>query len=107
MAREGKWQTFAQHECLYLVGPIYGRDYIVPAMGLKTCPRCGQPCDLNNRDTWAKVVRRKISEAVWYRPATWGKFHWEYKMKGHLEDGWANYRMSMRNARVGEEKPGG
>jgi transposase len=98
MARVGKWEVYAQHECLLLIGPIHSRDYVLPAMQFKTCPRCGQPCDLLHRDTWAKVVRRRISDGVWYRPSTWGDHHWEYKLTGHL-DARDTYRMSMWNAK--------
>ena len=99
MARYGKWRTYAQHECLLLIGPVYSGDYVIPAMQMKTCPRCGKPCDLNNRDTWAKVVRRKVHESSWYLPWTWGKYSWEYKMKGHLEER-DTYRETMRNAQL-------
>jgi hypothetical protein len=99
MSRNGGWRVYAQHECLYLVGPCHSGDYIIPAMTMKSCPRCGEPCDLNHRDTWAKVVRRRVREGVWYRPSTWGRGHWEYRQLGHLEEGGFNYRRCMRNAR--------
>ncbi|MHC4903237.1 MAG: hypothetical protein ACYTGD_16425 [Planctomycetota bacterium] len=98
MARYGKWRVFAQHECLYLVGPCYAGDHIVAAMNMDVCPRCGEPCSLNYRDTWARVVRRRVSDAVWYRPLTWGRWHWEYKHRGFLEDAGYDYRKFMRNA---------
>ena len=99
MPRPGKWLVYAQHECLQLVGPIHGRDHIVAAMNTPVCPRCGNPCGLNYRDTWARVVRRRVSEAVWYRPRTWWHWHWEYKLRGHLEVGGYDYRRHLRNAR--------
>jgi hypothetical protein len=99
MFRYGPWRVYAQHECLLLVGPCYSGDYIIPAMVLTTCPRCGEPCDLNHRDTWARVVRRRVSDAVWYRPRTWGRHHFEYRQLGHLAAGGFNYRTAMRNAR--------
>ena len=99
MARVGKWLTYAQHECLYLVGPCYGGDHVVPAMQMKSCPKCGRPCGLWDRDTWAKVVRRKVYDSAWYMPWTWGRYHWEYKLRGHLDDRNV-YRASMRNARI-------
>ena len=105
MARNGKWLVYAQHECLQLFGPCYSGDYIIPAMNMKLCPNCGQPCDLNYRDTWARVVRRKVKDSYWYRPWTWGRWHWEYRELGHLEDGVYNYRKTMRNAQPGAEQP--
>ena len=63
MARHGKWRVFAQHECLHLVGPCYAGDHIVAAMNMDVCPKCGEPCSLNYRDTWARVVRRRVSDA--------------------------------------------
>jgi hypothetical protein len=99
MGRKGKWLVYAQHECLLLVGPCYSGDYIIPAMNMKVCPKCGQPCDLNYRDTWARVVRRKVSDATWYKPWTWGRWHWEYKQLGHLEEGGYNYRTALRHGR--------
>ncbi len=98
MARNGKWRVFAQHECLYLMGPCYAGDYIVAAMNMDVCPKCGEPCSLSFRDTWARVVRRRVSDALWYRPSSWGKWHWEYKHRGFLEDGGYDYRRFMRNA---------
>ena len=103
MARTGKWLVYAQHECLLTIGPCYSGDYVLPAMQYKTCPQCGKPCDLLNRDTWAKVVRRKVYNSVWYKPWTWGDFEWEYKMRGHLETK-DTYRASMRNARVEKKR---
>jgi hypothetical protein len=99
MPRNGKWLVYAQHECLLLVGPCYSGDYIIPAMNMKACPRCGEPCGLNHRDTWARVVRRRVRDRVWYLPWTWGRWHWEYRQRGHLEEGGFNYRAAMRNAR--------
>ena len=98
MSRRGKWITYAQHECLFLCGPCYSGDYIIPAMNYRVCPKCGEPCGLLYRDTWARVIRRKISEAVWHRPGTWGRWHWEYRQFGHLEEGGFNHRTAMRNA---------
>ncbi|MHC4910051.1 MAG: hypothetical protein ACYTF9_10055, partial [Planctomycetota bacterium] len=95
----GPWRTYAQHECLLLVGPCYSGDYSLPAMVMDVCPRCGEPCDLLHRDTWARVVRRRISDAVWYRPTSWRDFHWEYRELGHLADGGFDSRRAMRNAR--------
>jgi hypothetical protein len=43
-------------------------------------------------------VRRRVSDAVWYRPLTWGKWHWEYKHRGFFEDSGYDYRKFMRNA---------
>ncbi len=103
MPKVGKWYVYAQHECLYLTGPCYGGDHIVAAMNLSVCPRCGQPCDLFHRDTWARVIRRKVSDRVWYKPGTWGKYHWEYRSKGFLEDGGYNYRKFMFNAKQASE----
>ena len=100
MARRDKWLVFAQHECLYLCGPCHGGDYIVPAMNLRNCPKCGKPCGLLFRDTWAKVVRRKVSDSVWRRPWTWTAWHWEYRQLGHLEAEGFDYRAAMRNARA-------
>jgi len=105
MRQVGKWRTYAQHECLYLVGPCYAGDYIVPAMNLKRCPGCGEPCDLNARDTWAKVVRRRVPDAVWFMPWTWRRWHWEYKLRGHLESGGFDYRRSMRHAPADASAP--
>ena len=102
MPRTGPWLTYGQHECLLLVGPCHSRDYVLPAMTYDVCPRCGQPCDLNYRDTWARVVRRKVHDSAWYLPWTWGRFHWEYKELGHLADGVYDYRTAMRNARPDE-----
>jgi hypothetical protein len=99
MGRNGKWQVYAQHECLYLVGPIHSGDYIIPAMNMTHCPKCGERCDLNARDTWARVVRRRVSDAVWYKPWTWGESHWEYKQRGHLEEGGYDYRTALRLGR--------
>jgi hypothetical protein len=103
MPKPGKWLIYAQHECLYLTGPCYGGDHIVAAMNLSTCPKCNQPCDLFHRDTWARVIRRKMSDRVWYKPSTWGKYHWEYRSYGHLEAGGYNYRKYMLNAKQTEE----
>jgi hypothetical protein len=103
MSNPSKWLIYAQHECLYLAGPCYGGDHIVAAMNLSICPRCGEPCDLFNRDTWARVIRRKVSDSVWWRPSTWGRFHWEYRSRGHLEAGGYNYRKFMINAKKPEE----
>ena len=103
MAREGKWLTYAQHECLFLVGPIHGSDFIVAAMQYETCPKCGKPSGLWNRDTWAKVVRRKIRDGALLKPWTWGDYHWEYRMRGHLEEK-STYRATMRNATVKSAK---
>ena len=99
MFKYGRWLVYAQHECLLLVGPCWSGDYIIPALQMRTCPRCGEPCDLNHRDTWARVVRRRVSDAVWYRPSTWGWHHWEYRQIGHLEESGFDYRKTMRNAR--------
>ena len=104
MLRYGRWRVYAQHECLLLVGPCYAGDYIIPAMCMKTCPRCGEPCDLSHRDTWARVVRRRVSDGVWYRPASWARYHWEYRQLGHLEEGGFNYRATMRNARAAGDR---
>ena len=98
MARNGKWLVYAQHECLFLCGPCYSGDYILPAMTLRVCPKCAQPCDLNHRDAWARVVRRRVSDSVWYKPWTWGRHVWEYRELGHLEEGGFQYRKAMRNA---------
>ena len=103
MGRNGKWMVYAQHECLHLVGPVLTRDYIIPAMNEPVCPKCGQPCDLNYRDTWARVVRRKVSDAVWFMPWTWRSFHWEYKEMGHLEEDGYNYRTALRFGKQKEE----
>ena len=100
MGRAGPWLVYAQHECLHLVGPCYSGDYIIPAMEMKTCPKCGGECDLFARDTWAKVVRRKVTDGVWLKPWTWGRWHWEYKLRGHLEEGGFDFRQVMRNARA-------
>ena len=100
MPRPGPWQVYGQHECLLLVGPCYSGDYVLPAMTMKTCPRCGKRCDLSCRDTWARVVRRRVRDAVWYRPATWGRSHWEYRQLGHLDTDSFDYRQAMRNARA-------
>jgi hypothetical protein len=97
--RTGKWLTYAQHECLLLVGPVSGRDFIVVAMNMPTCPRCGQRCDLMARDTWARVVRRKVWDGQLLKPWTWRRWHWEYRELGHLAEGGFNYRQTMRNAR--------
>ncbi len=99
MARHGKWLVYAQHDCLFLCGPCHARDYIVPAMNYRICPKCKQPCGLLYRDTWARVERRRASDAIWYLPWTWGRGHWEYRQWGHLEEGGFDYRRSMRNAR--------
>lgn len=99
MSRCGKWQVYAQHECLQLIGPCYSGDHIVAAMNTPVCPRCGKACDLNYRDTWARVIRRRVSDARWYRPDTWGRWHWEYRLRGHLEEGGYDYRKHLRNAR--------
>ncbi len=98
--KPGKWLVFAQHECLYLCGPCHSGDYIIPAMNMDTCPRCGDPCDLNARDSWAKVVRRRVFEGSWLMPWTWGRWSWEYRQLGHLEQGGFNYRAAMRNAKA-------
>lgn len=103
MSRNGKWIVYAQHECLFLCGPCYSGDYIIPAMNHSTCPKCGKPCGLLYRDTWARVVRRKAFDGTWAKPWTWLKWHWEYKQLGHLEAGGFDYRASMRNARVASE----
>lgn len=103
MPKPGKWLVYAQHDCLYLAGPCYGGDHIVAAMNMSTCPKCGEPCDLFNRDTWARVIRRKISDRLWYKPSTWGRFHWEYRSRGHLEAGGYNYRKFMTNAVISNE----
>jgi len=103
MSKVGKWLIYAQHECLYLTGPCYAGDHIVAAMNLSTCPKCGKPCDLFHRDTWARVIRRKVSDRVWYNPSTWGKYHWEYRSKGFLEDGGYNYRKFMLNAKQAQD----
>jgi hypothetical protein len=100
MARHGKWLVYAQHECLQLVGPCHAGDHIVAAMNLSVCPRCGRPCTLSERDTWARVVRRRVSDAVWYRPATWGRWHWEYRLRGHLEEDGYDYRKHRRNVQA-------
>ncbi len=105
MVLHGKWRVYAQHECLQLIGPCYGRDHIVAAMNLKRCPKCGQPCDLNYRDTWARVIRRRASDAVWYKPWTWLSWHWEYRLRGHQEEGGYDYRKFMRNARSTSPRP--
>jgi hypothetical protein len=97
--RDGKWEVYAQHECLLLIGPIHSGDYIIPAMEMDTCPRCGKPCDLWNRDTWARVVRRRVSDAIWYKPWTWRASHWEYKSRGFLEEDGFNYRTALRHGR--------
>lgn len=94
-----RWRTYAQHECLFLIGPQYSGDYIVAAMNLRTCPKCGAPCDLNHRDEWARVVRRWASDATWFKPWTWRRGHWEYRERGHLDEGGFDYRKTMRNAR--------
>ncbi len=94
------WKVYAQHECLYLCGPIYTGDYIIAGMNLKVCPRCGEPCDLNYRDAWARVVRRWVPQRTWYLPWTWRRGAWEYRQLGHLEEGGFDYRASMRNART-------
>lgn len=99
MPKPGKWRTYAQHECLYLCGPFYSGDFIIAALNYRNCPKCGGRCDLNARDTWAKVVRRRISDATWFFPWTWGKSHFEYKQIGHLADGGFDHRANMRNAR--------
>lgn len=99
MPKVGKWLTFAQHDCLFLCGPFYSGDHILAALHFKTCPKCGEKCDLNARDTWAKVVRRRVCESKWYAPWTWGKGYFEYKILGHLADGGFDHRKFMANAR--------
>ncbi len=99
MRRKDGWKTYAQHECLFLCGPLHAGDYIVAAMNLSHCPKCGEPCGLNQRDAWARVVRRWVPERNWILPWTWRRGHWEYRELGHLDDRGSNYRRSMRNAR--------
>lgn len=99
MPKPGPWLVYAQHECLYITGPCHSGDHIVAAMNLETCPKCHQPCDLLHRDTWAKVIVRKVSDRVWYRPSTWNAHHLEYKSKGHQESAGYNYRKHMLNAK--------
>lgn len=99
MTRPGRWRIYAQHECLALFGPMHGGDHIVAAMNMETCPRCGEPCGLTARDTWARVVRRRVSDARWWNPLTWGRGHWEYRSRGFLEEGGYDWRASIRNAR--------
>ena len=100
LKRKNKWRVFAQHECLFLVGPCYIGDYIIPAMGMEKCPKCGEPCGLEQRDTWARVTRRRVSDAQWHKPWTWRSFHWEYNELGHMADGGYSYRAAMRNSRA-------
>jgi len=103
MSKPGKWRIYAQHECLYITGPCYGGDHIVAAMNLKTCPKCGEPCDLFYRDTWARVICRRISDRIWWNPRTWGAYHIEYRSRGFLETSGYNYRKFMRNAKQPDE----
>lgn len=98
MLRSRSWRVYAQHECLYLCGPVYSGDYIIAAMNLGRCPKCGDSCGLHARDTWARVVRRRVSDARILHPSTWGRWHWEYRHRGHLETGGFDYRGAMRNA---------
>ena len=99
MSKKGKWLTYAQHECLFMCGPFYSGDFIIAALHYKTCPKCGQRCDLNARDGWAKVVRRRVSGASWFVPWTWWRYHFDYKLLGHLSDGGFDHRKHMANAR--------
>ena len=99
MPKYGQWRVYAQHECLYLTGPCYGGDHIVAAMNLSICPRCGEPCDLFNRDTWARVIRRRVSDWIWWKPWTWGEYHWEYRSWGHLEGGGYDFRKHAINTK--------
>lgn len=69
--RVGEWDTYAICPCGLHFRLPFGDVFHIHR---RVCPRCG-----THKRSWVVRVCRWVSEAVWWRPSTWGRGHWENK----------------------------